>query len=389
MTVVQEKLVKSIMAKNPDLIRAISAKTKMSKKERGSLNNILVQLRKCLCHPFMYSDAIEERHDDPAVMHQNLVAASAKLLLLEIMLPKLREEEHRVLIFSQFLDQLNILEDFLDGMGMPYTRLDGSMSSLEKQKQIDAFNAKGSPLFAFLLSTRAGGVGINLKTADTVIIMDPDFNPHQDLQALSRAHRIGQLKPVLCIQLMTKNSVEERIMQVGKKKMALDHALIERMDAKDDAGDDLEDILRHGAEALFGEGEKDVIKYDAAAVDKILNRKETAKPTGADETQFSYARIWSNEKGEVEERPLSDGEESTTTINPSVWENILAERAAEAQREAERNRETLGRGSRRRQVGLRSAQQSDALSMFLTFRFIGNQLPNWAYRGRGPRWRHQ
>ena len=128
-----------------------------------------------------------------------------------------------------------------------HARIDGNLSALEKQKRIDAFNAPDSPLFAMLLSTRAGGVGINLATADTVIIYDPDFNPHQDIQALSRAHRIGQKDKVLCFQMTTKDTVEEKIMQIGRKKMALDHALIESMDASDDAGDGLESILKHGS----------------------------------------------------------------------------------------------------------------------------------------------
>lgn len=283
MTVIQEKLSKSILAKNPQLIRAVFANDKMKSKDRGSLNNILMQLRKCLCHPFMYSEAIEERHHDPSVLHRNLVEASAKLLLLEIMLPKLKERGHRVLIFSQFLQQLDILEDFLAGMGFQFRRLDGAMSSLEKQRRIDAFNAPDSPLFAFLLSTRAGGVGINLATADTVIIMDPDFNPHQDIQALSRAHRIGQKQKVLCFQLMTKDTVEERIMQVGRKKMALDHALIESMDDDDLAGDDLESILKHGAQALFDENyQATTIHYDGPSVDKLLDRSQMEQ-TKADE----------------------------------------------------------------------------------------------------------
>ena len=86
-------------------------------------------------------------------------------------MPKLRERGHRVLLFSQFLGQLDLVEDFLNGMELPFQRLDGKIGALEKQKRIDAFNAPDSPLFAFLLSTRAGGVGINLATADTVIIM--------------------------------------------------------------------------------------------------------------------------------------------------------------------------------------------------------------------------
>ncbi|KAL7918807.1 PHD/FYVE-zinc-finger like domain-containing protein [Trichoderma austrokoningii] len=353
MTVIQEKLSKSIMAKNPQLIRAVFANSKMNAKDRGSLNNILMQLRKCLCHPFMYSEAIEERHHDPTVLHRNLVEASAKLLLLEIMLPKLKEWGHRVLIFSQFLQQLDIIEDFLNGVGYGYRRLDGSISSLEKQRRIDAFNEPGSELFAFLLSTRAGGVGINLATADTVIIMDPDFNPHQDIQALSRAHRIGQKNKVLCFQLMTKDSVEERIMEIGRKKMALDHALIESMDDEELEGADLESILKHGAQALFDEGyEKTAIQYDSASVDKLLDRSQMEKTAANDdnsaESQFNFARVWANDKLGFEERIDTGENQAPEPIGSSVWDRILAEREEEARLEAEANKEVLGRGARRR-----------------------------------------
>lgn len=356
MTVIQEKLSKSIMAKNPQLIKAVFANSKMNRTERGSLNNILTQLRKCLCHPFMYSEAIEERNHDQAVLHRNLVEASAKLLLLEIMLPKLKERGHRVLIFSQFLMQLDIIEDFLTGLGYDFRRLDGQISSLEKQRRIDAFNAPDSPIFAFLLSTRAGGVGINLATADTVIIMDPDFNPHQDIQALSRAHRIGQKQKVLCFQLVTKDSVEEKIMQVGRKKMALDHALIESMDDNELAGDDLESILKHGAQALFDDDyQKHAIRYDSASVDKLLDRSQIEQTKqddeGSAETHFSYARVWANDKAGFEEGLDVREEDAPEPIGSSVWDKILAQREQEARREEEMNREVLGRGNRRRTVG--------------------------------------
>ncbi|KAJ4191392.1 hypothetical protein NW755_004578 [Fusarium falciforme] len=351
MTVIQEKLSKSIMAKNPELIKAMFSNSKMNKKERGSLNNILMQLRKCLCHPFMYSEAIEERHHDHTVLQRNLIEASAKLLLLQVMLPKLQEKGHRVLIFSQFLQQLDIIEDFLGGLGYDYRRLDGSIGSLEKQRRIDAFNAPGSPIFAFLLSTRAGGVGINLATADTVIILDPDFNPHQDIQALSRAHRIGQKKKVLCFQLMTVDSVEERIMQIGKKKMALDHALIESMDDDELAGDDLESILKHGAQALFSDNyEKKSIHYDSAAVDELLNRTHMDEVDEDEDAAFSYAKVWSNEKSGFEAGLATEETNEPEALNSSVWDRILAQREAEAKQQAAANREVLGRGGRRRQA---------------------------------------
>ncbi len=354
MTIIQEKLSKSIMSKNPQLIKAMFANSKLNKHERGSLNNILMQLRKCLCHPFIYSDAIEEKHQDATVVQRNLVEASAKLLLLQIMLPKLKERGHRVLIFSQFLQQLDIVEDFMIGVGYEYRRLDGQISSLEKQKRIDAFNAPESSILAFLLSTRAGGVGINLATADTVIIMDPDFNPHQDIQALSRAHRIGQKQKVLCFQLMTKDTVEERIMQIGRSKMALDHALIESMDDDELEGADLESILRHGASALFNDDyQKSAINYDSAMVDKLLDRSQAETTAVSDdssaETQFSYARVWDTDKTGFEGLATAEDEEPQA-INSSVWDEILAQREEEARQHAEANREILGRGQRRRTV---------------------------------------
>lgn len=355
MTVIQEKLSKSVMAKNPELIRSMFSNSKMNKKERGSLSNILMQLRKCLCHPFMYSEAIEEKHSDATVVYRNLIEASSKLILLETMLPKLKERGHRVLIFSQFLQQLDIIEDFLVGLGFEYRRLDGSISSLEKQRRIDAYNEPESSVFAFLLSTRAGGVGINLATADTVIILDPDFNPHQDLQALSRAHRIGQKRKVLCIQLVTKDSVEERIMQIGRKKMALDHALIESMDDDDLAGDDLESILKHGAQALFNEDyQKISIHYNDASVDKLLDRSQMDEPRpkaeGSSEAHFSHAQVWSNEKSGFEAGLATEEQDAPVALNSSVWDGILAQREAEAKREAAADQEVLGRGGRRRQV---------------------------------------
>lgn len=357
MSVVQEKLCKSIMAKNTQLIRAIFANSKIKSSERSSLNNILIQLRKCLGHPFLYSGAVEDKTVDAETMHQNLVSASSKLVLLEKMLPKLQAQGHRVLIFSQFLGMLDIVEDFLAGIGSKYQRLDGSLSSLQKQRRIDLFNEPGSEDFAFLLSTRAGGVGINLATADTVIILDPDFNPHQDLQAVARAHRIGQQNKVLCFQLMTKGSVEEKIMQMGRKKMALDHALIENMDREDDEPlDDLETILKHGAEALFKDDDKkEVIKYDDDDLDKLLDRSQIKKQEENEDDEagkpeqkrFAYAKVWENTTG-----GLADDIEVTEEpkLSISVWDKILKEREDEAKRLAELNKEVLGRGNRRRQV---------------------------------------
>lgn len=348
----QKRVYKTILAKNPDLLRSIVGGDK--KAPVKGLRNLLMQLRKCLCHPFVYNIDIEERTTETTVSHRRLVEASSKLQLLEVMLPKLQERGHRVLIFSQFLDMMTMVEDFLDGLGLLHQRLDGTMGSMEKQKRIDEFNAPDSLVFAFLLSTRAGGVGINLATADTVIILDPDFNPHQDIQAISRAHRIGQKKKVLIFQLMTRGTAEEKIMQIGKKKMALDHVLIEKMDADEAENNDLESVLRFGAEALFKDDSTQDILYDSSSVDKLLDRSQIEDTkTGKDdsaESQFSFARVWANDKGIMEDALGTVSDEETHTPDPTLWDKILEERRLQAEKEGLLQTEALGRGRRRRQV---------------------------------------
>ncbi|KGO64129.1 Zinc finger, PHD-type [Penicillium italicum] len=354
MSVLQKKLYKSILQKNPQLIKAICKKRtgQLKKAERHNLNNILMQLRKCLCHPFIYNRDIEEQTADTQLSHQRLVEASGKLQLLNLMLPRLRERGHRVLIFSQFLENLNIVEDFLTGLGLQFCRLDGNLSSREKQQQIDQFNAPDSSFFAFLLSTRSGGVGINLATADTVIIMDPDFNPKQDMQALSRAHRIGQKNTVLVFHLVVRASVEEKIMQKGKTKMALDHVLIDRIEADEDE-EDLESILKHGAQALFNDDNSADVTYDTPSIDKLLDRSQAEQAEQVanegssnqnEQAQFNFARVWQKDQGSLEEVI----ETEDTPVDVTAWEKILQEREREALEEANRQAEGLGRGKRKR-----------------------------------------
>jgi chromodomain-helicase-DNA-binding protein 4 len=138
-----------------------------------------MQLRKCIQHPYLISPDIEPKGLSVSDAHEMMVSASAKLRFLRTLLPKLKARNHRVLLFSQFTINLNIVEDFLEGENIKYLRLDGETKQAERQKGMDAFNAPESDIFIYILSTRAGGVGINLYTADTVIIFDPDFNPHQ------------------------------------------------------------------------------------------------------------------------------------------------------------------------------------------------------------------
>ncbi|KAF3932234.1 hypothetical protein ABW20_dc0110609 [Dactylellina cionopaga] len=355
-TKVQQRLYSSVLSKDAELIRAIMAKTETKGSSRSKLNNILVQLRKVLCHPFVYGQEIEEKLEDQQLVFRNLVDASCKLKFLEILLPRLQETGHRVLMFSQFLHMLDIMEDFMNGLGLQTLRLDGSNDSAEKQKLIDAYNAPESPYFGFLLSTRAGGVGINLATADTVIILDPDYNPHQDLQAVARAHRIGQKNKVLVLHLITVKSVEERIIQLSKKKLGLDHLIIQRMGAEgqeEEEDVDVENILKHGAEAIM-KGEMDEIKYDQESIDKLIDRSQMKETLGEQEegierdAQFGFARVWATEKGDLAPVP----EEDTITpeedgSNLEFWDRIIQERVERAAREAADRQAEYGRGRRK------------------------------------------
>lgn len=151
---------------------------------------------------------------------------SAKCQALSKLLPKLQREGHRALIFSQWTGMMDILEWALDVLGLDYTRLDGNTQVAERQNIIDNYN-NDPEIFACLLSTRAGGQGLNLTGADTVIIHDMDFNPQMDRQAEDRCHRIGQTKPVTVYRLVTKGTVDENIYSIAKRKLTLDAAVLE------------------------------------------------------------------------------------------------------------------------------------------------------------------
>ncbi|KAG8939974.1 hypothetical protein FRC00_013375, partial [Tulasnella sp. 408] len=224
MAPLQKEVYKSILEKNMAAIGSLIGE-KGSKMKKSNLNNLLMQLRKCMQHPYLIDPALENTGLSEQETHQRLIEASGKLRFLETMLPKLKERGHRVLLFSQFTIALDIIEDFIQGEGYKFLRLDGDTKSDQRQRDMDEFNKPGSDVFIYLLSTRAGGqgVGINLWSADTVIIFDPDFNPHQDLQAIARAHRMGQKlklaikkKKVLVFKFMIKGAAEERIVQAGK-----------------------------------------------------------------------------------------------------------------------------------------------------------------------------
>ncbi|TMX05678.1 hypothetical protein EJD97_011045 [Solanum chilense] len=164
--------------------------------------------------------------NNKGVLSDERVMTSAKCQELAKLLPSLNLSGHRVLIFSQWTSMLDILEWTLDVIGVTYRRLDGSTQVTERQTIVDTFN-KDTSIFACLLSTRAGGQGLNLTGADTVIIHDMDFNPQIDRQAEDRCHRIGQNKPVTVYRLVTSNTVDENVYEIAKRKLTLDAAILE------------------------------------------------------------------------------------------------------------------------------------------------------------------
>lgn len=251
----------------------------LNKNSRGgqvTLLNIIMDLKKCCNHPFLFESAQENYRVAPGdtndAIATNLVVTSGKMVLLDKLLKRLKETGHRVLIFSQMVRVLDIISEYMNRRGYKHQRLDGSTPAHQRHQAMERFNAPGSEDFAFLLSTRAGGLGINLATADTVLLFDSDWNPQNDLQAMSRAHRIGQKEVVNIYRLVTSGSVEETILDRAKKKMVLDHVVIQRMDTSgrmvldrptDGAAagarmfnkDELAAILKFGASDLFKEDE--------------------------------------------------------------------------------------------------------------------------------------
>ena len=190
------------------------------------LSNMLMQLRKLCNHPFVFEQVEEQMNPDKST-NDMLWRTAGKFELLDRILPKFRETGHRVLMFFQMTQIMNIMEDFLRLRGLHYLRLDGSTKSDDRSELLKVFNAPNSPYFCFLLSTRAGGLGLNLQTADTVIIFDSDWNPHQDLQAQDRAHRIGQKNEVRILRLISSNSVEEKILERANFKLDMDGKVIQ------------------------------------------------------------------------------------------------------------------------------------------------------------------
>lgn len=267
--------------------------------------NVVMELRKCCNHPFLIKgmeerevqrlqqQKAESKESIAREVSELLVTSSGKLILLDKLLPPLKENGHRVLIFSQFKIMLDILQDYLRLRSYHCERIDGGITGNDRQSAIDRFCDANSASFVMLLSTRAGGVGINLTAADTVIIYDSDWNPQNDLQAQARCHRIGQKKSVKIYRLLTSKTYELHMFHQASMKLGLDQAVlggIRNQNAALTKGkrgassapvsmskDEIENLLKHGAYEMFkeekeGEAEAASKRFSEESIDQILSR---------------------------------------------------------------------------------------------------------------------
>ncbi|KAH8658684.1 putative chromatin structure-remodeling complex subunit snf21 [Tricladium varicosporioides] len=218
----QARLYKQMVTHN----KLVVSDGKGGKTGARGLSNMIMQLRKLCNHPFVF-DEVENQMNPLNTSNDLLWRTAGKFELLDRVLPKYQATGHRVLMFFQMTAIMDIMEDFLRYRGIQFLRLDGTTKSDDRSDLLREFNAPNSPYFMFLLSTRAGGLGLNLQTADTVIIYDSDWNPHQDLQAQDRAHRIGQKNEVRILRLISSNSVEEKILERAKFKLDMDGKVIQ------------------------------------------------------------------------------------------------------------------------------------------------------------------
>lgn len=254
------------------------------------LMNILMHLRKCTNHPYLFDGA---EPGPPYTTDQHIVDNCGKMVILDKLLKKCKANGDRVLLFTQFTSMLDIFEDYCLWRDYKYCRLDGGTDHADRTESIDAYNAPNSEKFLFMLSTKAGGLGINLMTANVVIIYDSDWNPQNDLQAMDRAHRIGQKKQVYVYRMITDESVDERIIERSELKMRLDSVVIQSGRLADQNKKlnqkEMLNMIRHGASKIFaGEG-KDSLNVDLD-IDEVLAAGE--KKT--EELTAEYDKIGEN-----------------------------------------------------------------------------------------------
>ncbi|KAL7550037.1 hypothetical protein ACHAWF_013276 [Thalassiosira exigua] len=292
MSAMQKKLYKDILMRDLETVTG-----KGGSGSRTAVLNIVMQLRKCAGHPYLFP-GVEDRSLDP--LGEHLVENCGKMVLLDKLLVRLRERGHRVLLFTQMTRILDIMEDYMHMRGFQYCRIDGNTTYEDREDRINTFSKPNSEKFLFLLSTRAGGLGINLQTADVVILYDSDWNPQADLQAQDRAHRIGQKREVQVFRLVTEDTIEQKVVERAQQKLKLDAMVVQqgRLKEKDKLSrDELLGAIRFGADKIFKSKDSSITDDD---IDLILN-------SGKKKTQELNDKLQAAQKGDMLDFKLDGG----------------------------------------------------------------------------------
>ncbi|KAF4701107.1 choline dehydrogenase 7, partial [Perkinsus olseni] len=353
MTAAQREIYKAVYSKTIQSLMSSDGE----KKGGPSLINLAMELRKCCNHPFLITGVEEQLTSrlkgDQDAINQLLVSASGKMVFLEKLINKLLAEGEKVLVFSQFTMQLDIIDDYLRARGVRFERLDGNVSAGDRQEAVDRFNRSSpspssspSPCsdsvspspeddvndtaggdfasMVFLLSTKAGGVGLNLCAASVAVIFDSDWNPQNDLQAMARCHRIGQVKNVQVYRLLTRNTYEERMFAVASHKLGLEKAVMSGLGEgggpKKNGGNplttqEMDRLLKEGAYAVAEDNAEEEKKFCAEDFDEIIRNRATTIDTEGAAAQSSSS--W----GGVSKATFgtSEGVDMPSMDDPDFW----------------------------------------------------------------------
>ncbi|CAG8574254.1 2078_t:CDS:10 [Ambispora gerdemannii] len=268
MSAMQRKWYQKILEKDIAALNGVVGKGE----SKTRLLNIVMQLRKCCNHPYLFDGA---EPGPPYTTDEHLVGNSGKMVVLDKLLNRVKTRGSRVLLFSQMSRVLDILEDYCIFRGFEYCRIDGQTKQDDRITAIDDFNNPESNKFIFLLTTRAGGLGINLTAANIVVLYDSDWNPQVDLQAQDRAHRIGQTKQVYVFRFVTENAIEEKVLERAAQKLRLDQLVIQQgrlsQTQKAATKEELLTMIQHGAKSIFNSSDSTVTQDD---IDQILLKGE-------------------------------------------------------------------------------------------------------------------
>ena len=329
LTRVQKKFYKALLHENARVLLK-----QITNGALPSLLNLMMQLRKVCNHPYLIKGAedsiLEEKKAENPNIEPNKLAlnalteSSGKMVLIQKLLPKLKKDGHKVLIFSQMVKMLDLIEEYLVMCGYEFGRIDGSIDEIGRAEEIERFSNDPN-LFVFLLSTKAGGVGINLTAADVVIIYDSDWNPQNDIQAQARCHRIGQKSTVKIYRLITRGTYESEMFDRASKKLALDHVVLDGdFSAMNDdlGGKEIEKMLRNGVYNMMNDDDTEVDSFCSQDIDQILEKRTrvfTNKFDGS-ESSFSKAQF----KSETDNIDL-DSKDFWAKVLPEIDTNDLSE----------------------------------------------------------------